>query len=221
MQHKTAILGFIQLLSLPIIILNWVGWICSGIWLAFQGNWSAIFWGLGLLLFSDFLIGILMTPSSIFSHIFLIPLITNPENKRKSIIFFAFSLYTTYILFIITVWCIGILYFFIVKFSLPQNSIVPLLVWSYGFATSPWSTMAIKEQQNTKDTSSFSSSIAALAAQLAYIIVMILIASTKIEPLECFITFVAFMFISYILQSVSLYKLGIFDNQNENNNSFA
>jgi hypothetical protein len=52
------------------------------------------------------------------------------------------SLYTAAL---IAAWGIGILYFFASRAT--AHSIIPLLIWSYGVASGPWSFLASKDQQ--------------------------------------------------------------------------
>ena len=52
------------------------------------------------------------------------------------------SLYTAAL---IAAWGIGILYLFASRAT--AHSIVPLLIWSYGVASGPWSFLASKDQQ--------------------------------------------------------------------------
>jgi len=57
----------IEILSLPIMILNMVGGIIGGIWLAILGEWGLIGIGILLMFTSHWILAILMMPSLLFN----------------------------------------------------------------------------------------------------------------------------------------------------------
>ena len=59
----------IEILSLPIMILNMVGGIIGGIWLAILGEWGLIGIGILLMFTSHWILAILMMPSLLFMGI--------------------------------------------------------------------------------------------------------------------------------------------------------
>jgi hypothetical protein len=62
-----ALMALITALSIPLMILNMLGGIVSGIWLAILGEWGAV--GTGILFFfvSTWLLGFALMPSLLFA----------------------------------------------------------------------------------------------------------------------------------------------------------
>jgi hypothetical protein len=56
-----------SLLAIPFILLNFLGGIVSGVWLAILGRWSDIGYGTVLFLSSSLLLGLAMMPGLIFA----------------------------------------------------------------------------------------------------------------------------------------------------------
>jgi hypothetical protein len=159
-----ALLGFIKLFSLPIVLLNIVGGIISLIWLAILREWGAIGYGICAIIFSTFAISFLLLPSLLLSGpgtYFL--------KKGHKYLFYMFSfLSNLYVNVLITVWCVGSLLLFMEKAS--PASLIPMLIWSYGIATSPWTYMASKEGPDA-----LGSCVPSFFAQIGYIIMMFMV----------------------------------------------
>ena len=59
----------IEILTLSILVMNMIGGISAGIWLAFLGEWKLIIIGIVLLFTSHFYISLLMLPGLLFAPI--------------------------------------------------------------------------------------------------------------------------------------------------------
>ena len=139
----TALLGLITALSLPLMILNILGGVVSGIWLALLGEWGAIGRGILFLFVLTWFLRLMLMPSV---------LLTLPaayyEERGKTFGFVCFiALSSLYILALMTVWCCGILFLFVKDAT--ESSLIPRLIWSYGVARAQ---LLVRGQGQTKQS---------------------------------------------------------------------
>ena len=135
-----------MLVALPLLVLNFLGGLVSGIGLAFQGEWRLIFVGIGYGVAGPFLLSIAMLPAMIF-----IPLSVWADKRGNTLVAVAAAipnLAWTYI--VVAVSCI------IVFSAITKNAEGDLfhLLWGYSVTTAPWSFMAQKDRQSGNDYSS-------------------------------------------------------------------
>ena len=188
-----ALSGLITALSIPLMILNMLGGIVAGIWLAILGEWSTI--GAGILVFfvSTGILGFVIMPSILLA----IPAaLCAQKGKTFGLVCFG-ALSSLYILAVITLWCCGILFFFLRDAT--ASSLIPRLLWSYGLATGPWAYMASKDAQGG-GSEGFASMFATFLAQLAYVTIMILVIFTPITLLGAIKVFAGFMAVALVIQ---------------------
>ena len=152
-------------LTVPIMFLNLLGGIISGIWLAILGEWGEIFRGVLFMVISGFAISIALMPSLLFAA----PAAMAIEKGKKLLGMFFGSLSVLYTIGLMTVWCIWIMWLFVS--SANDSSLIPLLIWSYGVALAPWMWLAQKDQQGGGNEFSMFS---IFFAQISYILGMIL-----------------------------------------------
>jgi len=160
-------MAIFTVLTIPIMLLNLLGGIISGIWLIVLGEWGPIFIGVAFMLVSIFAISIAFMPSLIF----VIPALSAIEKGRKILGAFWFSLNMLYTIGLITTWCLWIMALFM-RFA-NNSSIIPVLIWSYGIALLPWMWLAKKDQQSGGGNEF--SLFYTLLAQISYILGMILL----------------------------------------------
>jgi hypothetical protein len=189
MKILTAI---ITALSVPLMFLNMLGAIVSGIWLAVIGEWQSI--GLGILFFiiSTFLLSFALMPSLLLAA----PAAWFAEKRKIFVVAFFATLSSAYTLGLVTVWCCLILFLFVKGAT--ASSLIPRLIWSYGIATGPWSYMASKDRG--EEGEGFASTIATFFAQLAYLIVMLLVLLSPITLFGASEVFAGFMLVALIIQ---------------------
>jgi len=149
--------------QLPIVVLNALGFIVSGIWLLVIGQWRLVVAGLVVSIFAPFLLGLALLPGILIGapgiHL---------ANRGVTIgVYFFGFLSSAYTYVLIAAWCEGITFSFL--HDAPSHAFWPLLIWSYGVATSPWSYMAQRDQSPV-------SILAAFFAQVAFIVMMISVA---------------------------------------------
>lgn len=175
-----ALMTMFSALGVLFMVLNSLGGIVSGIWLAVLGEWWAI--GLGILnvLFSTFIISIALIPS--------IPLAAGALTfgRRSKVALFAFGLLSSlYVVAVMTAWCVGVLYVFASQAD--SSSWIPLLLWSYGIATGPWSYMAAKEAQGGGGEGSIAAAFFAQVAYLAMVVVGVVAGASMITLTKIFV----------------------------------
>jgi hypothetical protein len=187
-----ALTGIITALSVPLVILNMLGGIVSGIWLAFLRDWRTIGLGIAFFFASTIILGFVLMPSMLL----MAPAAYFAE-KGKTIGVVCFgTLSSLYTLALIAIWCCGVLFLFVNDAT--ASNIIPRLIWSYGVATGPWAYMASKEQGPGSE--GLASSIATFLAQLAYLVIMVLVLITPITLIAAIKIFGGFMLVGLVLQ---------------------
>jgi len=166
-----SIFTLISVLLVPIFILNILGDIVAGIWLAILRDWEALWVGILAIFASHFPLSLLL----MIGMIFILPAQYFIKKNNKSGILVCSFLSLSYTLALITIWSIIVLWFFIS--SATSQNIIPRLIWSYGTAMSPWMFFAQKDQQGG-DGNEYSM-ISLLFAEIAYISAMIMILFLK------------------------------------------
>lgn len=162
---QTGFLATLTTLTVPIVLLNILGGVISGIWLAFLGEWGQIIRGIIFIIVSGFAISFALMPSLIFAG----PATLAMERGKKIIGIFLSSLAVFYTVSLITIWCIWIMWLFVR--SANESSLIPLLIWSYGVALAPWMWLAQKDQQAGGNEFSI---FTTFFAQISYILAMIM-----------------------------------------------
>jgi len=161
-----SFIAILTALTVPIMILNILGGVVSGIWLAILGEWGEIIRGIIFIVVSGFAISFALMPSLLFAG----PAVMAIEKGKKTLgVFFGF-LSVLYTVILITVWCVWIMWLFVS--SATADSFIPLLIWSYGVALAPWMWLAQKDQQGGggNEYSIFTT----FFAQISYIIAMLM-----------------------------------------------
>ena len=108
--------------------------------------------------------------------------------------FFGFlgALYTVAVL---TAWCIVVLYFFARQAD--SDSIIPILLWSYGVATGP---IAWMTQKATQGGGGEGAIICSFFAQVAYVIVILAVLFFGVSLMDVIVLFGAIMVIGIVFQ---------------------
>ncbi len=183
-----------NLLSLPLTVLNLFGGVVSGIWLAILRDWRLLLLGVVSFFVSSMFLGLITAPSLLFSApgIYLLK-----KGSFAGSVFFAI-LSNLYVVAIITVWCAAVLFVFASNSS--SVNLIPRLIWSYGVATGPWIYMASKD---SSDGGVSSSMIAVFFAELGYFVVMIVVVFFGISFVNALEAFGAFMLTSVVISSLS------------------
>ena len=157
-----ALTALITALLIPLMILNLLGGLVSGMRVGGLGEWGAVGWGVLFFFVSTGLLGFVLAPSLLLAA----PAIHNAEKGNAFAFFFFSALSNIYTFGVITVWCCGILFLFVKDAT--ASSLVPRLIWSYGVATGPLAYMASRDPEGS------ASSVTTALAQLAYVAIIVL-----------------------------------------------
>lgn len=150
----------IAIFQLPIIVLNFFGFIVSAIWLLVLGQWRSVVVGVVISMIAPIILGLALFPGMAVAA----PA-TYFANRKVTIgVYFFGFLASVFIYVLISAWCGGITFYFLK--DAPSRAFWPLLIWSYGVATSPWTYMAQKDGAPT-------AFLAAFFAQAAFIMMMV------------------------------------------------
>lgn len=189
--YMKTLMAFITSLSVPLIILNMLGGIVSGIWLAILGEWGILLLGILLFVGGVWLDTFILTPGILLA----IPAAYCAE-KGKTLSFMCLStLSNLYILCVVTIWCCGVLFLFVNNATI--SNLLPRLIWSYGVATGVWAYKA------SEDRESIASALTIFLAELAYLTIIFIVIFTPITLLQVIIIFASFMLVGLILQVVN------------------
>jgi hypothetical protein len=152
-----------NIFQIPIVVLNVFGFVISGVWLLVIGQWGSVVAGLVTAMFAPFLLGLAILPSMIFNG----PTLYFAERRVTIGVYFFGFLSSVYIYTLIAAWCSAVTFYFLR--DAPPHALWPLLIWSYGVATSPWSYMAQRDQ-------SVASFYSVFFTQVAFIVMMVCMA---------------------------------------------
>lgn len=172
-----------------------LGGVVSGVWLAVLGEWGAIGYGLAAMIGSHVLVGLVLMPSLLlavpgrhFEH----------RNMIVAVNVVRF-LARLYFVGVVAVWCATVFAFFMMKAN--SGSIVPMLVWSFGVATGPWTFTVIKASQEGDDD--VEGIAAAFFSQMGYLVMLAMVLGFRATPAHALVVFGAVMLVSLIFQVVT------------------
>ena len=185
-----ALERLLSVLAAPLAILNMFGGIISGIWLAILGKWGLIGYGILALIVSGMGLGLAMVPGLIFAG----PAAVMLEKGNKIGGYFFGLLSIIYKVGVLTAWCILVLVYYTKHAD--ADSLIPVLIWSYGIATGPISWLAQKELQSGNEHAT----IITFFIEVAYILTILAILLVGISLLNVLILFGVVMSIGLIVQ---------------------
>jgi hypothetical protein len=192
------LLALISALMIPVVLLNMLGCIVSGMWLVIIGQWGIVVLGILFYIASSFGLSFALVPALLLSA----PAVYCSEKGKTIPTIFFITLSNLYVIAVITLWCCGILYLF--AKGVTTTSLIPRLIWSYGVAVGPWAYMASKEQQSGE---ALGPTIAAFLAALAYVVIMIIVLFSRITLLQALEVFVGFMLVGLVFQTIMAYLI--------------
>ncbi len=148
----------LEILTLPIMILNFSSGIVGGIWLAFLGEWKLIGIGIALLFTSHWFLSLLMMPGLLISGAAL-----HFAEKNKVLYCFFGFLSQLYMNILVIGTCV-MAFFICSSFykGVVDVGYIPYVLWSWGMALGPWQFFTSKEPDNEF------SAIALLSASIFY-----------------------------------------------------
>jgi hypothetical protein len=186
-----ALARLFSALSIPLVLINMLGGVVSGIWLAILGEWGSIGYGLLFLFVGAFTIGLALLPGLVLAG----PAAYFHEKGVKSGFYFFAFLSSLYTIAVITVWCCIVLWFFTGRAD--SSSIIPILIWSYGAATGPLSYLAQKDLQSGNPYAAIST----FFAQIAFLVAVVLILVAPITLLGAFMVIGGIMLLGLVFEA--------------------
>lgn len=181
---------FLLILAIPFTILNLLSGVVSGVWLIFLGEWFMVGFGILIMLVSGMILGFAMLPGLIFGA----PAISL---TNKGYIFGFLSI--LYTICVLTVWCILVLVYYTKQAE--QNSIIPVLFWSYNVAIAPIAWLAKKDSQSGNEYAT----IMTFFIGAAYILNILVILLIGVSPPDILLLFVFVMLIGAVFQFLTSY----------------
>lgn len=201
-----GLLALIRALSLPLMTLNALGGVVSGIWLAILRDWSVV--GLGIILW--FISTKILVFALIPSMLLITPAALFAEGKKTLGVVLFVSLSNLYTFALMTVWCCGILFLFF-RGATPADGI-PRLIWSYGIAIGPWAYMAeMKSMDQSPSKGINTAALAVFLGEIAYVVLILIILFSGISLFGALTIFGGFMFLSFVIQVTFLVRVLIAD----------
>ncbi len=188
-----SVFTLISVLLVPIFVLNILGDIVAGIWLAILRDWEILWIGILAIFASHFPLSLLL----MVAMLFVLPAQYFIKKNNKIGILICSFLSLSYTLALITIWSLTVLRVFIN--SATSQNIIPRLIWSYGTAMSPWMFFAQKDQQGGGNEYSM---ISLLFAEVAYISVMIMVLFLKASMVSILTVFGIIMGICLIVEMI-------------------
>ena len=147
----------------PIMLLNIFGVMGSAIWLLVIGKWASVVNGIIASMIGHFLLFFLLP----LGFLFAAPMAWALRRGIAIGVYFFGFLLSVYTYFVISVWCRGVIINSMEGVS--AGAFWPMLIWSYGVATSPLTYMAWKDN-------GIAAHMAAFFMQAAYIVMMVAMA---------------------------------------------
>jgi hypothetical protein len=199
LKISSSLFASYSVISLVLIILNTLGVVTSGIWLAFLGKWFPFMIGILVAVLLSFIVPYVLMPTVLFSELAI-----NFFNKKK--IFFEKTfrfLNASYISGILLIWCLFI--FRRYSKSADHHHLLLMLIWSYGVAIGPWLFDAKKDRNRNGNEYSM---MTLFFSEISYVIAMIMFLC-KISYGNIILTFGTIMLINVILQTFIRFKKNI------------
>lgn len=176
----------IEILCIPILILNMAGGVVAGIWLAFLGEWRLILIGIILVFTSHLYLSILMLPGIFFAP--LCVRLLEKKNPLGYLLGFLSQLHTN----LLIVGTCAFAFFICTHFYDGEGKlgVIPYLLWSWGMALGPWQFFQSKESDNEF------SAITLLSASIFYFLFLI---SIFLHPILVLIVLALFLLIQLLV----------------------
>lgn len=180
----------LTMIAIPLGIINMLGGIVSGIWLAFLGEWGLIGFGILMLIISGMGLGLAMMPNLIFA----LPAAAMLEKGNKFGGYFFAFLSSLYTICVLVAWCVLVLIYCTKQAS--QDSIIPVLIWSYGISTGPIAWLAQKDLQGGNENAM----VTTFFIEVAYLLTILGILLFGMSLLDVLVMFGVIMTIGLAIQ---------------------
>lgn len=185
MRYKT-VGTVIGILTAPIIVLNMLGGIIAGVWLAFLGEWRLIILGILLVFTAHIYLSILLLLSLPLDAIGMY--LYKKDNIFRHVFLFLSQFYTN----LLIVGTCAFAYFVCLYFCDGESKIgmIPYMLWSWGMALGPWQYFQSHERDNEY------SAIDLFSATIFYFLFLI---SNFMWPLISLIVLICFVLVQLFI----------------------
>jgi hypothetical protein len=180
-------------LQIFFFILNVFGCIGSAIWLATLGDWVTLGLGLVIICFVSFAFDWVMMmglPLGLGAFYFW-------EKSWRVSAYFLLLLYNLYVTAVIALWNVGVLAFFNARAT--HDTLIPLLIWSYGVATGAITFLAHKDGGEAAVMSAF-------FAQIGFILMMTMIYFFHAPVMDLAVAFISVMIFPLIFNFATFFE---------------
>lgn len=198
-KSQIGLLTVLNLLLVPIWIINVLGGIGSCIWLIVLRDWWEILAGVALMVASGLGVSIALMPSLLLSA----PAAMAIEKGRRALGAFFASLGLFYVTSVVATWCLWVMWTFMGLAT--KSSLVPMLMWSYEVALAPWVWLAQKDQQAGGNEYSILTVLGAEVSYCTAIVISLLGASFRTVG----VTFVAVMAATAFLEAFTAFSAAL------------
>ncbi|MGY0561187.1 hypothetical protein ACW7G2_10780 [Luteimonas sp. A277] len=179
-------------LTVVLMLLNMLGGIVAGIWLAILGEWGTIFRGLAALILGGFVISLAMMPSLLLAA----PAAALQSKGSRAGFYFFGLLSMVYTYAVLIAWCILVMLYFANRAD--GDSVIPTMLWAYGAATGPIAYLAQKDLQSGNEYAAIST----FFAQVAFVVSVFVAFILRPGLLGVVLVFSTIMLVGLVLQAV-------------------
>lgn len=179
---------------IPVFLLNLLGGVVGGVWLAALGDWGSIGWGVGAMAVGGFAVSIALLPGVLLAGPAVLCI-----NKGWNVPAYGLLLLSnSYTSAVMAAWCLGTLLFFGGRAT--TDSAIPLLLWSYSVGTGVWTWLARKDSQGGGGEASL---VSAFFLQIAFIIAMTMIYFFRPSVIDIAVAIVVVMGLNVVVAFMS------------------
>jgi hypothetical protein len=137
---RTFLMGIGAAITVPILILNWIGAAVGGIWLAIEREWILIGIGIALMLMGRVILALLMAVGLI---------IAAPAAKLRPAAWLFLGAAGIFNFLVLTFWSVWIFSYFANR---PHGNVWPYILWAYAATTMGWVHMTLDERKSDPNT---------------------------------------------------------------------
>ena len=184
-------------MTVVLMLLNMLGGIVAGIWLAVLGEWGTIFRGFAALVLGGFAISLAMMPGLLLAA----PAAALASKDSRVGLYFFGLLSMAYTYAVLIAWCILVMLYFANRAD--SSSVIPTMLWAYGAATGPIAYLAQKDLQSGNQYAA----IATFFAQVAFVVSVIVAFALRPGLLAVILVFTAIMLIGLVLQATIAFSM--------------
>lgn len=182
------LIKLINIISVPLILLNLFGGIISGIWLLVIGNWKLVALSFLIGMIAPGILGFLMLLPGIFAA----PAIAIQNNKSLKWLVYILMFASMFLnVLIMCIW--GIIVFSYITYNADMKTFIPLYLLSYVVATSPFAYMASKEPADS------AGHIYNFWFQVAYLLLIIIITLIGLSAVQALVVLLVIMLVPIII----------------------